>query len=219
MISSAALDIIAGQYEVIGNLPRTALDSLRAEARTFQASAGTRMFEVGDPCQGFPLLIEGEIQVERMSASGRRILLYTLAPGDSCILSVSSLLGQGRYPASGIVSADAVGATIPRPEFIRLLEKEELFRTYVFRFFSERITSLMSLIEDLACHKIGHRLGRILADGPAKLEMTHQDLASRLGTIREVISRNLKEFEDKGWIKLGRGRIEIIDAAMLKKNR
>jgi len=217
MINDECLDEILRHYAIFRELPRQALETVRSETQPMHAAAGSLLFDVGDMCRTLPLLTEGTIKVQRVDMSGRQIRLYDLKPGDSCILSVSGLLGGSNYSALGVAATEITGAAIPRHSFVHLINHFEPFRRYIFRFFSERVTQLMFLIEDLAWRNLRQRLAQALATGPTPLYLTHQELTTKMGTVREVISRTLKEYETEGLVKLGRGRIDVLDATILKR--
>ena len=114
-------------------------------------------------------------------------------------------------------NADLTAVAVPRSLFMHLVEESQLFSNYVFKFFSQRIVQLMELIEELAWDKMRSRLAAMLVERPDALETTHQRLADELGSVREVISRTLKRFEEKGFVKLGRGQLQILDREGLQR--
>jgi CRP/FNR family transcriptional regulator len=92
------------------------------------------------------------------------------------------------------------------------------FRAFVFEAYSKRITDLFMVIEEIAFKRMDIRVAQKLLelqDVQNTLHMTHQQMAVELGTAREVISRQLKEFERRGWLSLSRGTIELRDAAAI----
>lgn len=177
------------------------------------------VFHSGDLCEAFLLLVEGSVRVQLTSASGREVTLYRIAPGASCILTTSCLLGDENYPAEAITETDVVAVAIPSSTFQDLLEASRTFRRLVFDGFSTRLKNVIAKIEELAFTAIDARLARLLleldADGVERI--THQALAVELGTAREVVSRHLKRFEQERWVDLGRGRITVSDRPGLKK--
>ena len=94
------------------------------------------------------------------------------------------------------------------------------FRAFVFEAYSKRITDLFLVIEEIAFKRMDIRVAQKLLelkDAKSVLHLTHQQLAIELGTAREVISRQLKEFERRGWLRLSRGEIELRDAAAIAR--
>jgi CRP/FNR family transcriptional regulator len=217
MIDPSNMNELLEHYPVLRELPPPLLEELQREGQAVKAPAGTMLFNVGSACEAFPMLTSGHVRVERLATSGRKIVLYTVEPGDSCILTVSCLLGNTDYNATGITGSDITGVVMPGDVFMRFSEQSQSFRTFVFRFFSERIVHLFELIEGLAWEKVPARLAAMLANRPGVFEGTHQMLADELGSVREVVSRALKDFESNGLVKLGRGQIQILNREELKK--
>jgi CRP/FNR family transcriptional regulator len=99
--------------------------------------------------------------------------------------------------------------------FNRLLAESEPFRAFVFHFFAERIANLMALLERVAFGQLDQRLADLLARRGPVIQTTHQMLADKLGSVREVVSRILKDFESQSLVQLQRGRIRVIDQQAL----
>ncbi|MCB0104702.1 MAG: Crp/Fnr family transcriptional regulator [Caldilineaceae bacterium] len=190
---------------------------VRQSTQPVHVPAGTLLFDLDYPCNLFLLILDGAIRVVKPALSGREILLYRLEPGDSCILTVSCLLGQNDYPARGVVEQALVGYALPRPLFTQLLEESTPFRNFVFHFFGERMSHLMSLVEEVAFQQMDQRLAALLVERGPLLTITHQQLADELGSAREVMSRILKHFEGKGWVELARGQIHVTNATALSR--
>ena len=192
-------------------------DNLQSVASMVHLPAGTVLFDEDQPCQGFPLLLSGNIRVIKASPNGRELQLYRVMPGESCILTSSCLLGNTRYHARGIAEQDLEMVLLPASTFHALLEKQDSFRGYVFHLFSDRLTDLMQLVSAVAFQKLDQRLANLLINKKTPIHTTHQALADELGSAREIVSRLLKGFAEQGWVKLGREQIEISDATALKK--
>jgi CRP/FNR family transcriptional regulator len=205
------------QYPMLHELPAADRAGLLAAASVMHLPAGTVMFDENQPCQGFPLLLSGNIRVIKAAPNGRELQLYRVMPGESCILTSSCLLGNTRYHARGIAEQDLELVLLPAATFHTLLGQQKAFRSYVFHLFSDRLTDLMQLVSAVAFQKLDQRLAALLVAKPTPIHITHQALADELGSVREIISRLLKNFAEQGWIKLGREQIEIVDAAALKK--
>jgi len=156
----------------------------------------------------------GRIRVQQVSESGREIVLYRIGDGESCVLTTACLLAHERYSAEAIAETEVSALVVPRISFERLVAESQRFRDFVFMAYASRITDLMLLVEDIAFGHIDIRLAQRLlelTDRVDSLSLTHHELSVELGTAREVISRQLKEFERRGWIRLERGRIVIRD--------
>jgi CRP/FNR family transcriptional regulator len=202
-------------YPVLAALPADLYRQIEKEIRLAQAPAGRQLFDEGSPCTHFPLLVDGVIRATKASPEGHEILLYRLNPGESCVITVVALLGGTSYPARAVAETDLEFYGVPRALFLDLILQSPPFRAFVFRFLSERMAHLMTLIDDVAFRRVDQRLASRLLLHPEPLMLTHQMLADELGTTREVVSRTLESFQDSGMLRLGRKRIEILDRPAL----
>ena len=178
--------------------------------------AGTVMFDAHTPCGGFPLVLSGSIKVLQQYPNGREMQLYRVKPGESCLLSGSCLLGHSDYTASGVAETEVELLIVPPADFHALIETDVAFRNHVFSLFGERLSTLLSLVEAIAYQKLDQRLAALLLARQDPVHATHQALADELGSVREIVSRLLRSFEDKGWVDLARERIRIVDRGALE---
>lgn len=210
----------AGLLALYPSLAALSADQLAALCRPealLRLPAGTQLFAERQPCQGFPLLLEGSIKVVKTAASGREMLLYRVEPGESCIITSSCLLGHAPYTARGEAETPITLLILPSPVFDRLVAEQARFRDFVFHLFSERLAELMQLVEEVAFHRLDQRLAKLLlAKNGDTLHATHQQLAEELGSVREIVSRLLKGFAAQGLVALGREQIGILDRNGLK---
>jgi len=194
------------------SLPANHSDARIAHAvREINLPADTVAFRQGDRCANYLLVIEGSVKVLARSETGREIVLYRVQRGGSCVLTTSCLLSQSRYPAEGITETHVRALAIPADTFNQGLAESEAFRQFVFDTFSQRLAEVISLVEEISFGQLNRRLARYLlqhASGDV-LVITHQGLATELGSAREVISRQLKDFEQRGWIEQQRGQIRL----------
>ncbi|MBT8118292.1 MAG: Crp/Fnr family transcriptional regulator [Gammaproteobacteria bacterium] len=176
------------------------------------------VFHQGDACSNYLIVLQGKVKVFTRAENGREILLYRLFTGDSCVLTTSCLLGNKNYPAEGKTETSVSALAIPANRFNQALQSSASFREIVFSAFSAHLSDLITLVEEVAFGKVDVRLARLLLSQCDNniLTSTHQNIATELGSAREVISRQLKELESKGIIIINRGSIEIIDIAALQ---
>ncbi len=210
-------DLLA-HFPSLRELSPPALRVLEQSARRVDLPAGTRAFEIGAPCENYLMVASGCVRVQLLAESGREIVLYRVAGGETCVLTTACLLGHERYSADAIAETDVTALIVPNDSFERLLVESKPFRDFVFMAHASRITSLMVLVEEVAFGQIDVRLARRLlerSDPSGALQLTHQALAAELGTAREVVSRRLKEFERRSWLRLERGSIQIRDRPAL----
>ena len=181
--------------------------------------AGTTIFGPGQSPESYLLLITGTVRVQQVSETGREIVLYRVAAGESCALTTACLMGYEEYQAEGVTETDVEAVAIPRGTFDELIAKSAEFRRFVFTAFSVRVTNLFRIIDEVAFSRIDIRLAQKLlelADVAGRVALTHQQLASELGTAREVISRQLHEFQRRKWIETSRGALTIEQPVALK---
>jgi len=216
MLNSATQVRLLENYPLLRDIPAALLESLLNQSHNMQLPAGAIVFDENQPCQGFPLIVSGCIRVIKTAANGRELQLYRVANGESCILTSSCLLGHAPYHARGIVETDVDMVVLPASAFRTLLDTYPPFRDYIFGLFSERLTDLMQLVTAVAFQKLDQRLATLLIAKQIPIHITHQALADELGSVREIVSRLLKNFAEQGWVKLGREQIELIDSEALR---
>lgn len=194
-------------------------DSLTAQSKIMTFPAGTVIFGPSKAPEHLILLLDGRVRVQQTSDNGREIVLYRVSAGESCVLTTACLLAYEDYAAEGLAETDVQAVAIPRQVFDQLIARSEPFRRFVFTAYSRRITDLFAVIEEVAFQRLDIRLAQklldLVEDGDS-LRITHQALAAELGTAREVISRQLQEFQRRGWIAGQRGCIALKDLAALQ---
>jgi CRP/FNR family transcriptional regulator len=208
-------DLVA-LYPVFAKLPAGLLQRICAAMQTLSFPSGTTVFDERQPCRGFPFILDGAIRVVKVSASGRELPLYRVTAGENCIITSSCLLGHADYNARGVTDGPTTLALLPNKLFDEMLT-EPAFRDFVFSLFSERMAELMQLVEEVAFHKLDQRLAALLLGKGRLVQATHQQLADELGSVREMVSRLLKRFEEQGLVRLGREQVEVLDPAGLRR--
>jgi CRP/FNR family transcriptional regulator len=207
-------ELLLQRFPVMSQLSPAQLERLLA-ARLVRAPAGGVLFDAGQPCRGFPLVLEGTVRVAKSSESGREILLYRVEPGQACILSSGCLLGHIDHSARGVAEEDVTLVLVSPDLFQELMVQSEPFRRFVFGMYNERLAEVMELVDEVAFRRLDERLARLLLERGPVIEATHQKLADELGSVREIVSRLLRQFELRGWVQLGRERVTIRDASGL----
>lgn len=225
-MATAAADPSFSAQSILQSLPPALLNQLAA-LPVVELPGGTQVFETRTRCAGFPIILSGTVRVFKHLANGRSIELYRVTPDEACILSLGCLLGGGQYPAAGVTSGATRMIVMPPALFNECLAADEGFRTSIFRTLGDRLVHTMELVEEVATLRLDVRLASALlvhaqevdaaAGEGALIAVTHQELADELGTVREMISRVLDDFEAQGMVELGRGRVRIRDNAKLKK--
>jgi CRP/FNR family transcriptional regulator len=193
------------------------LAELAARARPLQVPAGTRLFDAGHPCPGFPIVDAGSVRVSLMAPDGRQLELYRVEPGEVCVVSATCLFAHRTATASGEARTDTALRLVSPADFEAVCERDPVLRRYVMGLMAERLADLMALVEAVAFQRLDQRLATLLCARGPRLVTTHQRLAEELGTVREIVSRLLRRFERDGWVVLGRERIDVLDAAALQQ--
>ena len=208
---------IVESLAVFSGLEAEARATLDRGGREARLKAGQTVFAPGQACTAFLVVKAGSVKVSTATEGGRELLLYRVGPGETCVLTTVCLMARQDYDAEGVAETDCEAIVIPKSVFDDLLAQSAQFRRFIFASYGERLHGLIALVQEVSLRQVDRRLARFLAekgaDGP--VEMTHQDIASELGTAREVVSRLLKHFEQQGLLRLERRRIVIADAARL----
>ncbi|QCB47574.1 Crp/Fnr family transcriptional regulator [Hydrogenophaga sp. PAMC20947] len=177
--------------------------------------AGTALFEENQACQGFPMVIRGEVRVSRSGANGRALELYRVRPGEMCLVSSASLFAGQPLSAHGVATGPTTLALLSPADFDTALA-DASFRGYVLGLFAERMADLTALIDAVAFQQLDSRLAAALLGHGAQVRATHQTLADELGTVREIVTRLLHRFEREGLVELSRECITIRNSAGLR---
>ena len=193
-------------------------EHLLSNSQIVEVPANTTIFGPDKSPENMLFLLDGTVRVQQSSDTGHEIVLYRINAGESCVLTTACLLAYEDYSAEGIAETPVTAAAVPREVFDRLVAESASFRSFVFAAFSKRITDLFLMIDEVAFQKLDVRLAHKLielSDGKDKIATTHQKLSVELGSAREVISRQLQEFQRRGWIEQARGSVTILDRVQL----
>lgn len=181
--------------------------------------AGHVLFRPGDHAQGFAVILSGRIEVRLTAASGREILLYAIEPGESCVQTTLGLLGDEVYTGEALAITPAEMVLIPRALFLRLMDEDPPFRGWVLRALGRRMADVTRVLEQVAFGRVEVRLAQALltlAEGDLA-QSTQAELAARIGTAREVVSRRLDQFGRNGWTRAERGHVRLLDRPALER--
>lgn len=215
MLTQMEFNQLTRVYPALLELPPALRAGLKLQAKLIQAPADTVLFDLGGECRYFVMVLSGSIRVSHPS-SRRELLLYHVLPGDSCMMTVSCILGETPYQARGVAESDLLAYELPAHLFHECILNSDTFRRSIFSVFGQRILQLVELVQEVAFDRLDQRLARQLLAHSEYLHSTHQQLADDLGTAREVISRYLREFEASGLVRLKRGEIHILDRQALE---
>jgi len=176
--------------------------------------AGRDVFVEGDEPDSIALLISGAVRVYKIGETGREITLYRFGHGESCILTANAILSAQSFPAIATVDTDAEAVLVPAEYFRDWVQRYDAWREFVFNLLSNRLSSVMEIVDEVAFRRMDARVAALIQERgrfPGPIKITHQEIASELGSSREVISRILEDFASRGVLQLGRGSMEILD--------
>jgi len=180
-----------------------------------EIDAGTSILREGQVCGSVPFVVEGRLRVFKTDESGREITLYRIEAGQSCILSAGCTTGAGSFPASVVAELASIAAFVPNETVRKLYAENASFRDFILDQYSRRMVEVIELIEEVAFKHVDERLYHWLvelgqASPSGSIAATHQEFADHVGTSREVISRILKDWEQRGFIEIARGSLRVL---------
>jgi CRP-like cAMP-binding protein len=188
---------------------------------------GATIFSEGDPCHELLIVEAGSVKIIKSAANGRQQLIGIERRGNS--LAEVPVFDGGRYPASAEAASDVVVLRLPADAFRRICLQNPELSLKVFKVLGHRLRSLVSLVEDLSFSTVRARLishllllatesGRQTSTGVQfDLAENNEELAARLGTVRELVSRNLGRLHGAGLIEMKRRSINIPNLAALRE--
>ena len=197
-------------YPFLDTLEPQALSFLSAHIKPIAIPKDTLLFYQGDICENILWLTHGEVRLYTQADSIEDITLYTLKAGEQCIVNTASLLSGTDAVASAETLTDIEGYLIDVKSVKELTRMSDVYQSYLFSLYQLRFEELTSLINDIKFKRLDERILTWLQKQPSTMIIiTHKQLATELGSSRVVISRLLKELEQKGAVTLHRGKIEL----------
>jgi CRP/FNR family transcriptional regulator len=189
---------------------------------------GTLLFAEGDACAGLFLVASGKIRIFKLSSAGREQILAVEGPGSS--FAELPVFDGGNYPAAAAALEDSEVLFISRRDFQSFCREHPEVALKVIAVVGSRLRRLIGIIEELSFTTVRQRLIalllRLAEDGERtkqgiRLELTksHQNLASELGTVRELVSRNLSRLQAEGLLEVDGRRIMVKDPAGLRREQ
>lgn len=219
MISQDQHDRIVRAVPVFRHADPQLVREFQRTASFARIPTGRDVFIEGDRTDAIALLLSGVVRVYKIGETGREITLYRFGQGESCILTASAILSRQSFPAIATVEQEAEAVMIPADSFRDWVRRYEQWRGYVFDLLSQRLTSVMAIVDEVAFRRVDTRVASFLLDRARSgnpVQTTHQEIAAELGSSREVISRIIEGFAGEGLVRTARGVIEILDFASLR---
>lgn len=214
---------------LFASLTEKELQALAARTIRRRFQRGELLFGEGDPCTGLFLVASGKIRIFKQSPSGREQVLAIEGPGSS--FAELPVFDGGNYPAAASASEDAEVLFVSRKDFQNFCREHPEVGLKVIAVVGSRLRRLVGIIEDLSFTTVRQRLITLIlqlaqaSGSPSKegvrveLTMSHQDLAAELGTVRELVSRNLSRLQAEGFIDVDGRKIMVKDLAGLKREQ
>lgn len=224
-----AVEKVLRETPLFASLTETEMRALRPRVNARHFDRGELLFNEGDPCTGLFLVASGKIRIFKMSASGREQVLAIEGPGSS--FAELPVFDGGNYPASASALEESDVLFISRRDFQNFCREHPDVALKVIAMVGSRLRRLVGIIEDLSFTTVRQRLialilrlaqasGTTSKDGVrVELTMSHQDLAAELGTVRELVSRNLSRLQAESFLEVEGRKIVIKDIAGLKREQ
>ena len=207
-------------------LPPEELRALAAHCVVRRLAREEILFAEGDTCQGLYVVQDGAVKLFKMADTGREQVLVIERAGST--VGELPLFDGGTFPASASAIEDSVLLFLPKREFLDLCRHNSEVTFAVIRTLAWRFRYMTSLVEELSLKEVSHRLAPFLRDRALRLgtrtrrgiefplEETNQEIGAEIGTVRDLVSRNLRRFVDRGIIRLERRKVIVLDMAELE---
>ena len=198
-------------FDFFEKLTQKEKEYLLENSKYIELPKNVTLFYQGDICNEILILKEGTVALMIYGTINELIPLYEIQKGEQCIINTSSTLSNTTTIATAQTKTDIKGWLIPSNIVKELMIKSPSYQEYIFSLFSIKFSALTTLIEDIKFKKLDTRILEFLKIKNEKIiSITHEELANDLGTSRVVISRVLKDLENKNLIKLHRKKIELL---------
>ncbi|HEX5826571.1 MAG TPA: Crp/Fnr family transcriptional regulator [Candidatus Limnocylindrales bacterium] len=188
---------------------------LRLEQVARPIAAGPSVYrQEGDACDAITLLDAGLVRVSKRRPSGREVGLYTIGPGELCVLEVLGVLAGTPYRAEAVVERPVTGVAIPAAAFRAVVEAEPGLRAALWKAIEARLARALELVSDAALGSLDARVAALLlreASADGEVRLTHEAVARELGYAREAVSRTLGGWARAGLVDLGRAVVVVRD--------
>jgi len=208
------------QIALFASLSEAELQALAQRAVERRFAAEEMLFWEGEPCAGIFLIVEGSVKIFKTSAGGREMMLaLEAAPATVAELP---LFDGGPYPASVRAVEPVTALFVNKADFQQVCRQYPEVALKILAVVGRRLRHLVGVVEAMTFGSVTQRLARLLLEASAgaaefDLAITHAEMASRLGTVREVVSRNLARFRAEGMVRIQGHRVTIADRPGLER--
>ena len=203
-------------------LTREQQDHLAGAIEHWNVKKGTHIHDSSAECLGLVIVRSGQLRAYILSEDGREITIGRLFEYDVSLLSASCVMPDMQFNVMIEAEKDTEFWSIPACLFKNLIDESLAVSNYSRSLLSSNFSDLMWLMEQIMWKSFDKRLASFLLEetsieGTSQLKITHEKIASHMGTAREVVTRMLRYFQSEGMVKLTRGTIEITDEKKLEK--
>ena len=187
-----------------------------------QVKKGALLHNGSMDCLGLLLVREGQLRAYIYSDTGREVTIYRLFERDICLFSASCILQSTPFDITIEAENNSLLSVLPPELYKDVMEQSAPLANYTSQIMASRFTDVMWLVEQIMWKSLDQRLAAFLLeesgleDSPV-LRLTHEKIASHMGTAREVITRMLRYFQEEGMVSLSRGTITIQDPERLAR--
>lgn len=206
-------------FPIYDKLSRKDQEMLSSVSVLRKVPQGSIVHNGGADCLGLLVIRSGQLRAYISSDEGREITIYRLFERDICLFSASCIMQNIQFDITISAEKETEFWVIPPKFYKDLMARDVEVANYTNDIMATRFTELMWLVEQIMWKSFDKRLAKFLVEEyyleGAVLKMTHEQVASHLGTAREVVTRMLKYFQTEGMVKLTRGSIEIVDEVRL----
>jgi CRP-like cAMP-binding protein len=214
---------VLGANPLFRELNPQQIEELAAISSVKAYAAGQTLFQEGEPCQGLYVVGHGSVKLVKTVPSGRQIVLAVETAPNS--VAEVPVFDGGSYPASVVALEDVDTLILPRRELHSFCLRYPEVGLKMLAVFGRRLRHLVALVEGVTFGSLRQRLAQVLLesaagadeDGWIPMPGTHEELAQRLGTVREVVSRNLGRFQAEGFVRVERRRVRILNEEELRR--
>ncbi len=201
--------------EYFEDLPGEFLEEIAEKTSLREYRRGETLFWEGDPCDGLYIIEDGCAKIFRVSPQGRQYIIRILLEGNT-FAEVPAFDG-GANPVN-VEALEPCRAWVVDVEALRaLLKRSPAFAQKVLANFGRMLRGMVQKVSEMAFYQVTHRLARLIEETPPERHWTQEQLAARLGTVREVVARSLKELERSGAIAIEGRRIQVADLEIFRQ--
>lgn len=204
--------------DLFRDLTPAEMDEIERATAMHSCRAGRVFYTPGETGEVLFILKKGGVQLYRMSAEGRKLVITRLEP--VCFFGEMSCIGQGMYNTFAEATEESLLCTMSRHDVERLLLSKPKVAVRILEAIGQRLVSAEQQLEEMAFKGLIPRLAALLlrtAEGEEVSGLSHQDIAEQLGVYRETVTNALNELKSAGLIEVGRKRIAILDRKRLER--